>query len=253
MAKKRANGGSRGKPAANPVKKTKNSSAMRGFYIILAVIAVLGIAGLSYLAAKPKASASAWDSTLPKLDALGHTEGSDSAQLEVVEFADFECPICGQWAALTEPDVRTHLIDSGVVRLRYMDFPLNIHRNTWAAHNAAWCAGDQGKFWPMHDAIYHYQDSWNTEATDNPEKVLAGVAQGVGLDMDQYNACMKARKFQAQLQANELEAERRHVDATPTFVFGNRVVANYLTYDQFKAEVEQAIARKKAAEAAAKK
>ena len=249
MAKQRTNGGKKPKQA----KPASRSQAMRGFYIVIAVIAVAGIAGLSYLAAKPKGTEIQWDSTLPKLDAMGHTEGSDSAQLEVVEFADFECPICGQFATLTEPDIRTHLIDSGVVRLRYMDFPLNIHPNTWAAHMAAWCAGDQGKFWQMHDAIYRYQDSWNTEATDNPEKVLAGVAQGVGLNMDEYNACMKARKYQAQLQANELEAERRHLDATPTFVFGDKVIANYLTYDQFKDEVDKAIARKKAAEAAAKK
>ena len=243
MAKKRANGGQ--KP--NPVKSTKSSSATRGFYILIAVIAIVGIAGLSYLAARPQGAASQWDSSLPSLNAMGHVEGSDSAQLEVIEFADFECPICGQFATLTEPDIRTHLIDSGVVRIRYMDFPLSMHRNTWNAHRAAWCAGDQGKFWPMHDGIYRYQDSWNSEATSNPDKVLAGIAQGIGLDMAQYTSCVDTKKYQAQLQANELEANRRHVDATPTFVFGTKVVANYLTYDQFKAEVMQAIARQKAA------
>lgn len=243
MAKQRANGGKKPKP----VKPTKTSPATRGFYILIVAIAVAGIAALSYLSAKPKAGASAWDSTLPKLTAMGHVEGSDSAQLEVVEFADFECPICSQFATLTEPDIRTHLIDSGVVRIRYMDFPLSQHRNTWNAHRAAWCGGDQGKFWQMHDAIYRYQDSWNTEATDNPDKVLAGIAKGAGLNMDQYTACIDAKKYQAQLQANELEAERRHVDATPTFVFGNTVIANYLTYDQFRAQVEQALAAKKAA------
>ena len=129
-----------------------------------------------------------------------------------------------------------------------MDFPLPMHANTWNAHRAAWCAGDQGKFWQMHDAIYRYQDSWNTEATDNPDKVLAGIAKGIGLDMNQYTTCINAKKYQAQLQANELQAERRHIDATPTFVFGNTVVANYLTYDQFKAQVDQALAAKKAAE-----
>jgi protein-disulfide isomerase len=244
MAKQRANGGK--KPS--PVRAGKTSPGTRGFYILIGAIAVVGIASLSYLAAKPKGGGSQWDSTLPKLTAMGHVEGSDSAQLEVIEFADFECPICGQFATLTEPDIRTHLIDSGVVRLRYMDFPLSQHRNTWNAHRAAWCAGDQGKFWPMHDAIYRYQDSWNTEATDNPDKVLAGIAKGIGLNMDQYSACIAAKKYQAQLQANEMEAERRHVDATPTFVFGNTVIANYLTYDQFNAQVKQALAAKKAAE-----
>ncbi len=220
---------------------------MRGFYILIGAIAVLGIAALSYLSARPKAALTQWDSSLPKLTAQGHLEGSDSAQLEVVEFADFECPACGQFATLIEPDIRTHLIDSGVVRIRFIDFPLSIHRNTWNAHRAAWCAGDQGRFWQMHDAIYQSQDRWNSEATDNPDNVLAGIAQGIGLTMDTYNQCVKDKKYQAQIQANETLAESRHLDQTPTFVFGNKVIGGYETYDQFKANVEAAITAQKAA------
>ncbi len=249
MAKKTAN--SRRRKA--PPKKASTSRAMRRFYILIGVIAVAGITALAYLTVKPQSAASQWDSTLPKLDAMGHTEGSDSAQVKVVEFADFECPICGEFATLTEPDIRTHLIDSGVVQLRYMDFPLSQHRNTWNAHRAAWCAGDQGKFWQMHDMLYDRQDQWDGEATDHPDNVIAGFAQGLGLNMQQFNKCVDTRKYQAQLQANELEAERRHIDQTPTFVFGNTVVPGYLTYDQFKAKVEQQLKRQAAAKAAAKK
>ena len=237
MAKKPSNAR---KPGKNP--------AMRGFYLLIGAIAVVGIGALSYLSARPKGTASQWDSTLPKLTAQGHLEGSDSAQLEVIEFADFECPACGQFATLTEPDIRTHLIDSGVVSIRYIDFPLSIHRNTWNAHRAAWCAGDQGKFWPMHDALYQNQDRWNTEATDNPDNVLSGIAQGIGLNMDAYTQCVKDKKYQAQIQANETLAESRQLDQTPTFVFGNKVIGGYETYDQFKANVEAAIAAKKAAD-----
>jgi protein-disulfide isomerase len=238
MAKKRPTAG-----------KSGSTPAMRGFYILIGAIAVIGIAALSYLAARPNAVATQWDSSLPKLTAQGHLEGSDSAQLEVIEFADFECPACGQFATLIEPDVRSHLIDSGVVSLRYVDFPLSIHRNTWYAHRAAWCAGAQGRFWQMHDAIYQSQDRWNTEATDRPDNVLVGIAQGIGLNMDAYNKCVEERTFQAQIQANATEAEIRHVDQTPTFVFGNTVIGGYETYDQFKANVVAAIAARKAAAA----
>ena len=227
--------------------KSGKNPAMRGFYILIGAIAVVGIGALSYLAARPQGAATQWDSSLPKLTARGHLEGSDSAQLEVLEFADFECPACGQFATLIEPDVRTHLIDSGVVSIRFIDYPLSMHRNTWNAHRAAWCAGDQGKFWQMHDAIYQNQDRWNSEATDRPDNVLAGVAQGIGLNMDTYNQCVKDKKYQAQIQANETLAESRQLDQTPTFVFGNKVIGGYETYDQFKANVEAAIAAKKAA------
>ncbi|MGH7690886.1 MAG: DsbA family protein, partial [Gemmatimonadaceae bacterium] len=180
MAKKKP---TKGRPKKNP--------AMRAFYILIVAIAVVGIGALSYLSARPGGAATQWDSSLPKLTARGHLEGSDSAQLEVIEFADFECPACGQFATLTEPDVRAHLIDSGVVSIRFVDFPLSIHRNTWNAHRAAWCAGDQDKFWQMHDAIYQTQDRWNSEATDHPDNVLVGVAQGLGLNMEAFNTCLK--------------------------------------------------------------
>lgn len=236
MAKKKS---TKGRPAKPPVK--------RGFYVLIVAIAVAGIGALSYLAARPKGAETPWDSSLPKLTARGHLEGSDSAQLQVIEFADFECPACGQFATLTEPDVRTHLIDSGVVSIRFVDFPLSIHRNTWNAHRAAWCAGDQDRFWQMHDAIYQNQDRWNTEATNNPDNVLIGIAQGLGLNMDAFNACVKDRKYQAQIQANVAAGEQRQVNQTPTFVFGNKVIGGYETYDQFKANVEAAIAARKAA------
>ncbi|HET7630719.1 MAG TPA: thioredoxin domain-containing protein [Gemmatimonadaceae bacterium] len=236
MAKTTPNSGRAGTRGAK-------SPAKRGFYIVILIVAVLGIGGLSYMATSPRAGANQWDSTLPKLTAMGHVEGSDSARLEVLEFADFECPVCGQFATLTEPDIRTHLIDSGVIRMRFMDFPLNIHRNTWNAHRAAWCAGDQGRFWQLHDVLFNQQDKWNGEATGNPDGVIADYAKALGLNMDQFNKCVSDRKYQAQLQANEQEAERRGINQTPTFVFGTKVVPGYLTYDQFKAEVEQALAR----------
>ena len=133
------------------------------------------------------------------------------------------------------------------MRIRFIDFPLSMHRNTWNAHRAAWCAGDQGKFWQMHDAIYQNQDRWNSEATDNPDHVLTGIAQGLGLNMDSYNQCVKDKKYQAQIQANETRGRQPASRSTPTFVFGNKVIGDYETYDQFKANVEAAIAARKAA------
>ena len=49
--------------------------------------------------------------------------------------------------------------------MRYMDYPLPMHKNTWDASLAAACANEQGKFWEMHDLIFQNQDKWNGEAT----------------------------------------------------------------------------------------
>ena len=235
------NGGGEGKPA-RVVKAAKQGDSMRGFYILIGVIAVAGVAALGYLTSRPKGGdPMRWDKLLPKMAAQGHVLGGDSAKLEVIEFGDFECG-CGQFATVTEPDVREHFVKPGIVRMRFIDYPLPMHANTRHASHAAWCAGDQGKFWEMHDAIYQHQDLWNTEVTDNPDKVLAGIAQNVGLNLEQYSSCMTSHKYLAQLQANFDEAVARKAPGTPTFVFGSKMIWAPLTYDQFRAYVDSALA-----------
>jgi protein-disulfide isomerase len=169
--------------------------------------------------------------------------GSPTAPVEVIEFGDFECPVCGQYATVTEPDVRTTLVNTGKIRMRYMDYPLPMHKNTWDASLAAACANAQGKFWEMHDALFANQDRWNGEATSRPRPVIADLAKGLGLDMAKYGACMDAETFRPQIQATADEALRRGVGATPTFIFNGTMVQNSLPFDAFKKYVDDAAAR----------
>ena len=218
----------------------------RWFYIALGALLIGGIGTLSYLSVRPSQAVSQVDSTLPPIPNQGHVLGTDSAALEVVEFGDFECPGCGSFATLAEPDIRARLVGTGLIRFRFMDFPLSMHPNTWPAHLASWCAGEQGKFWEMHDAIFMNQDRWNTQATSRPERVLGGLAKQVGLNMDQYDACMSSRKYQQQIRANVDEGNRRGVSGTPTFVFGSKMVREPLSYDEFKKYVDDALAQVRA-------
>jgi protein-disulfide isomerase len=166
----------------------------------------------------------------------------------VVEFADFECPGCGSFATLTEPDMRSRLVNTGLVRFRFMDFPLNMHPNAMTAHLAARCAGEQGKFWEMHDAIFMNQDRWNTQATRRPDRVLAPLARQVGVNADQYESCMSTRKY----QANVDEGVRRGVNGTPTFFIGNKRTSDVLSYDALKRLVDDALAQARSTKTATK-
>ena len=222
------------------VQAARKDGGRRWFYILLAVLLIAGIATLSYLASRPRGvTQTANAAPVPN---QGHVIGSDSAPVEVVEFGDFECPACGAFANLTEPDVRARLVNTGQIRFRFMDLPLNIHRNTWSAHNAAWCAGEQGKFWEMHDVLFQNQDRWNGEATRRPDRVIEGLARGVGLDMARYGECMSTQKYRPQIQANFDEASRRGIPSTPTFIIGTTQIARNVSYDEFKRYVDQAIA-----------
>jgi protein-disulfide isomerase len=229
------------------VKASKKSSASnKAFYLIIGLVAVAGIAALTYQSTRPKGVdlATRYDSTLPSVKSEGYVLGSATAPVEVTEFGDFECPQCGRFATLTEPDVRKLLVNTGQVRMRYIDYPLPMHPNTWNASRAAACADEQGKFWEMHDAIYAAQDRWDGNATRNPDKVLKGLAPQIsGLDTDKFDDCVDSKKTQAKVQAHYNLAMANRVDGTPTFIFGKtKKIAAFLSYDQFKQMADEAAA-----------
>jgi len=244
MANKRVETGRGRKPGVVSASK-KSSTSNRAFYLIIAVIAIGGIAALTYASTRSNAlaSASPVDTTLPPVKSEGYVMGSPTAPVEVTEFGDFECPACGRFAVITEPDVRKTFIDSGKVRWRFIDYPLSMHRNTWQASRAAACADEQGKFWPFHDLLYQNQDRWNGEATSNPDKLMKEFARQLGLNTQQFDRCVDTKKYQAKIQAHLALGEKRKVNSTPTFVIGDQQAANALPYDQFKQLVDSALAK----------
>jgi protein-disulfide isomerase len=242
MAQKRVEPGRGRKPGV--VTSSKASSSNRAFYILIVVVAVLGIAALTYQYTRSKetAVASPIDSTLPPVNSAGYTIGNATAPLEVTEFGDFECPACGNFSTLTEPDIRKRYVSTGKVLWRFVDFPLSGHRNTWQASRAAACADEQGKFWEFHDALYQTQDQWNGEATGNPDKYMKQLGKQLGLSTSQFDQCVDSKKMQAKIQAHYALAVARKVGQTPTFVIGDKQVPGALSYDQFAKLLDGALA-----------
>jgi protein-disulfide isomerase len=198
------------------------------------------VAALGYVASRPKSSTVVADmaDTTNAGPAQGYLIGKVDAPVKILEFADFECPSCGGWATVTEPDVRSRIINAGLANLTYYDFPLNQHRNTIAASNAAACADEQGKFWPMHDRLFQAQDEWNGESTEQPKPFFKRYAGEVGLDVAKWESCFDARKYQKRIVANRADGIRRGVNSTPTFVIGNKMYPGMRSYDELKGLVD---------------
>jgi protein-disulfide isomerase len=254
MGKDRVEAGRKRGTGQGVVKKSgARGGGKQPFYILLALFLVIGIGTISYLAVKPSGNVSQVDTTVAPIPNQGHVMGSDSAILEVVEYGDFECPACASFATLTEPDVRARLVNTGLIRFRFMDYPLPNHPNTWPAHLASWCAAEQGKFWQMHDVIYQNQDRWNAIATSRPERVLGNLARQIGVNADQFEGCMESRKYHPQIRANSEQGVRLQVNGTPTFIIGSKQIADPLSYDEFKRYVDEALAQARAAKAPAAK
>jgi protein-disulfide isomerase len=228
---------------------------MRTFYIALGIIAVLGVFLIVRQANDRGGSVTETYRNAPvtpvRPGALGNTLGPDSAPVEIVEFADFECPACARFAILDMPYVRDSLVSTGRLKWRFMDFPLQGHTNSPAAHLAAACAGEQGRFFEMMDAILNRQNDWASQR--RPERLLRSYAQRLRLDLSGYDSCMETRRAQPQVDADYAEGERLGVNETPTFFVNGRMWPNILGYDQIKAIVDSLapVARRPAAPAAA--
>jgi len=214
---------------------------MKLFYSGLAAVAVVGV-GMIWLArsrgaerAEPQAVPAATGAAFE-----GYVMGSDSAPVTVVEYADFECPACAQFAVLTAPDIKQRLVATGQVRWVFRDFPLDIHPNSLPAHHAGQCAGEQGRFFEMHDQLYFNHGRWVTDR--RPERRFREFARAIGLDLERYDDCMSSNRYMARLQQSRLDAAAAGVGSTPTFDIGTQRVSGALLYDEFKRLVDQAAA-----------
>jgi protein-disulfide isomerase len=224
---------------------TKGKPANRALYLVLGLVAVAGIGILTFLATRPSQVATAVDPNAPPVTSEGYVLGSPDAPVEVLQFADFECPQCAYFALVTEPDIVNRMINTGEIRMRFIDFPITeLHPNAWDAHRAAACAAEQERFWQMHHQIFAAQDRWDARATRNPNRLFKQIARTVpGMDGRRFDECVDSRRTHSIVAAHQAIGQRYGVGGTPTFVIGSQMFPGRMTYDQFRQAVERARAQ----------
>jgi len=216
---------------------------MKRFYVLLVAVAVIGGGALWYGSqqsappAPPAPAAPSAPLPVTAADAFrGYTLGSESAPVEVTEYSDFECPFCASFATVQMPVIREQLISTGKLRWRFRDFPLPSHKYSRYAAMAAQCAGEQGKFWEMHDQLFN-NHQW-AQTGKNPRGLFRDFARASGLDLDKYDACMDGQRYAARLEASVQEGEAVGVRGTPSFFVSGRPYTGRGTSDDFKALVD---------------
>jgi len=234
-------------------KKTVQKAAASNtkFIGVVVAVAVVGVAALGYVLTHRGPQVIIVDPKIPAGAPEGHLMGKADAPVQVLEFGDFECPGCGNFANVTEPDVRSRLINTGIISFRFYDFPLPQHLNSFTAHLSAACADDQGKFWEMHDRIYAGQDEWSDlldPSMKAPLPIFRRYAKELGMDVAKWEECVTTQKYTAKIKGNQAEGTRRNVSQTPTLVIGNKQV-NGVSYDEFKKLVDDALAESNKAKA----
>jgi protein-disulfide isomerase len=166
----------------------------------------------------------------------GYTLGAASAPIEITEYSDFECPFCASFATVQMPVIREQLIATGKVRWRFRDFPLPSHAYSRSAALAAQCAGEQGKFWEMHDQLF-VNHQW-AQTGKNPSGLFRDFAKAIGLDLANYDACMDSQRYAGRIQASVAEGAALAVKGTPSFFVNGRPFVGRATSDDFKALVD---------------
>jgi protein-disulfide isomerase len=199
-------------------------AGLKRFYVVLAAVAVVGAGALAWVLAKPSTVSIPANVAVQPADTAGfrgYVMGDANAPVEMTEFADYQCPFCQTFATLQIPTIRQRLIETGKVRWRFRDFPLQQHRHSRLAAHAAACADEQGKFWPMHDRIFEGQPEWAEER--DATALFRRYATEVGVDTGKYDACMSAAKYAGRIQGSYEEGIRLGVSSTPTLFVGGRL------------------------------
>ncbi|MBI4408941.1 MAG: thioredoxin domain-containing protein [Gemmatimonadetes bacterium] len=215
------------------------------FYWVMGVVALAGaalwIAALLPADRGTSASSAAMpDPPTPSVpaqyDSLGVTLGPEDAPVVVREFADYQCPACRQFAP-TMRRLREELVGSGQVRIVFFDLPItSAHPNALAAAQAARCAGRQGSYWAMHDALFERQEDWAGMA--DPSAAFGRYAREVGLDAAAFADCLTSGATLPEVRRSAEFAGAIGVSSTPTVVVGDLGFAGVRSYAEVRSLID---------------
>ncbi len=226
---------------------------MKRFYILLAVIAVIGLGAVGYTLSSGRSAIALAPLDLGVIDdsslvamARGVTKGDPNAAITIFEFGDYQCPACGQFARDYKANVDLALIETGRAKFIFHDFPLvAMHPNAFLAARAARCAEDQGKFWEYHDELFRQQVRWSPEP--DPAPTFESYAEALGLDTGDFRSCLNSDRHADLVSANLRLAEAIGVPQTPTILVNVPGVGTAEVQGWEVADIEATIAELEAA------
>jgi protein-disulfide isomerase len=228
-----------------------------GGTIALALVAALTLillnrgGGGSASDLSPVVAGAAIDPAIPQ---SGRVLGNPNAPVTVVEWGDYQCPYCAQFAQQIQPQLIADYVATGKVTFEFRDFAFldntlsigsdgrveaNGNGESVRAADAAACAADQGKFWIYHDTIYANHDGENEGAYS--EARLAEMASLAGLDTTAFNQCLSDQTHKSDVEQMFQEANALGINSTPSFVIDGKVV-QVGGYDDLKQAIDVALA-----------
>jgi protein-disulfide isomerase len=208
----------------------KKGGDLKAFYWVLVGTAVIAVGAVGWSAlggglssASTQPNMSIVQGEVDDLQALvamatGIERGDPDAPITILEFADFQCPACQQFATFVKPEIDLAYVESGIASFVFHDYPLTDgHPHSFFAARAARCALDQGEqhFWPFHDQLFSHQATW-AMSTSPPANAFESYAAAIGLDVNDFSGCLKSDRHADGVSANMRLGIELGVSGTPT-------------------------------------
>lgn len=184
----------------------------------------------------------------------GRTIGKASAPVTMEVWSDFQCPVCGEFARIVEPQLIARYVTPGTLRIVHHDAAFQGAKSSASydesveAGAGARCAADQGRYWPFQDWTFANQSGENKGAF--AEGRLRSIATASGLDVIAWDACRATGEQQAAVRSDTLQALAAGVNATPTMILGGQTIVGLRTVTELGHRIEAAAAAAGSAPAA---
>ena len=159
----------------------------------------------------------------------GPAWGSPAAPVTIVEFADFECPVCKESLPVLQ-EVRSLYREQ--VRIVYRNFPLASHPQARPAAEAAHCAHEQGQFWTYHDALF-------AKAPDLQPSDYVQLAERLKLNTADFAACLSSNRPKVAVAKDLADAQALGLSGTPTFFINGRYLSGFQSLDALRQYIDR--------------
>jgi protein-disulfide isomerase len=235
--------------------KKINASVLKNPWFYVSVVAVIAILILAYMLIKPDQTGITGNvvreenpiqqpqqrqqPSQPEIIDVSIDDdsilGDEDAPVTIIEFSDYECPFCARFYLNTLPQLKREYIDTGKVKLVYRDFPLSFHQNAQKAAEAAECAGEQDKYYEMHDKIFENQQAITTTN-------LKEYAKEIGLNTNEFNECLDSGEMASEVQKDFQDGQSIGVRGTPTFFINGKLLRGAQPFEEFQKIIEKELA-----------
>ncbi len=212
---------------------------MNRFWIILAVV-IVGLGAL-FVITKPKENTAAnFTGDAKQVQADDHVRNGRDKKVTLIEYGDFQCPSCGAYY----PIVKSLEEQFGEqVTFVFRHYPIiSIHPNAFSAARAAEAAGNQGKFFEMHDKLYESQNYWG-QASANQQALFEDYAKALGLDMVKFKADYVSESVADRINRDVSSAKQFNITGTPTFILNGNKIENPANLEAFTKVLNEAITK----------